>query len=226
MAIMPILPIPVVSSSRFLGARRLFWTGLSLLALGGGLLFLLLAPALEQEFRYWQQTNSERFSPIVIQDGDASDMSVTGAMQPLDTDFGIIIPKIGANARVVPEVDWQDARVYQKALQQGVAHAAGTALPGELGNVFIFAHSGVDFSEAARYNAVFYLMNKLVPGDEVRLFRKGKEYRYAVVETKKVASDAVEYLAQDESREILTLMTCWPAGTTLKRLIVRAERTE
>ncbi len=69
-------------------------------------------------------------------------------------------------------------------------------------------------------------MNKLEPGDEIKLFYEDKEYRYQVTETKKVKNDAVEYLAQDETKKTLTLMTCWPAGTTLKRLIVKAELLE
>lgn len=209
------------NSKNFSLSQRLFWLGLSLLFLGGGLLLFILAPALKQEWHYWQRTNfeSEVKNVAQIKENDHREMPLT----PIDTQFGIVIPKIEANARVMAEVDWQDARVYQEALRHGVAHAQGTALPGQAGNTFIFAHSGVDFSEAARYNAVFYLMNKLVAGDEIRIFYEGQEYLYQVTETKKVASEAVEYLDQDLSKKTLTLMTCWPAGTTLKRLIVQAE---
>lgn len=209
------------NSKNFSLSQRLFWLGLSLLFLGGGLLLFILAPALKQEWQYWQRTNFESEVKNVAQIKE-NDLRET-PLSPIDTQFGIVIPKIEANARVMAEVDWQDARVYQEALRHGVAHAQGTALPGQAGNTFIFAHSGVDFSEAARYNAVFYLMNKLVRGDEIRIFYEGQEYLYQVTETKKVASEAVEYLDQDLSKKTLTLMTCWPAGTTLKRLIVQAE---
>lgn len=198
----------------------LFWMGLFLLITGFFLIGLLLFPALQQEFRYWKKTTlSSPAEPKTL-----TAPPEPAETQPLDTTFGIVIPKIEANARVIPGVDWRDPSVYQRALREGVAHAEGTALPGQGGNTFIFAHSGLDFSEAARYNAVFYLMNKLVAGDEVKLWYEGKLYRYQVVASKKVSGEAVEYLTQDIERETLTLMTCWPAGTTWKRLIVQAER--
>lgn len=214
-------------NSKFsLGPQRLFWLGLVLLLLGGALLLFLLFPALRQEFQYWYKTHVTSSVSQGSHDASDSKKKDQDSARQVDTRFGIVIEKIGANARVLPEVDWQNPKVYQEALRHGVAHAEGTALPSAPGNVFIFAHSGVDFSEAARYNAVFYLMNKLVPGDEIQLFYENKEYRYQVTETKKVKSDAVEYLAQDQSKKTLTLMTCWPAGTTLKRLIVEAELIE
>lgn len=145
---------------------------------------------------------------------------------PVDEEFGIVIPKISANAKVIVDVDWQDSTVYQRALTKGVAHAAGTAHPGENGNIFIFSHSGVDFYEAARYNAEFYLLNKLSAGDEIYLFYKKQKFVYKVAEQKIVAPENVEYLTGDKTKKTLTLMTCWPAGTTLSRLVVIAEQVE
>lgn len=210
-------------SSKLFGSKSLFLIGLVLLFSGGALLLFLLLPALEQEFQYWNKTKASSQLPFIKSGEVATGVGKGDSVQPIDTEFGIVIEKIGANAKVLPEINWQEPAVYQEALRYGVAHAKGTALPGEVGNVFIFAHSGIDFSEAARYNAVFYLMNKLAAGDEIELFYEGKEYQYQVTDTKKVSSEAVEYLAQDESKKTLTLMTCWPAGTTLKRLIVQAE---
>lgn len=198
-----------------------------LLLLGGALLLFLLWPALKQEFHYWYKTTFQ--APMVSSGTNISSdpfLVPSEVTEVVDTNFGIMIPKIEANAKVLRDIDWRDPKVYQEALRYGVAHAEGTALPGKAGNVFIFAHSGIDFSEAARYNAVFYLMNKLEAGDVIQLFYEGKEYQYQVTGSKKVASDAVEYLEQDTSRKTLTLMTCWPAGTTLKRLIVEAELRE
>ena len=151
---------------------------------------------------------------------------VTGvkAIYPVDEHSGIVIPKIGANAKVVWGVDWQDSSVYQQALTKGVAHAKGTALPGEPGNAFLFAHSGADFYEAIRYNAEFYLLSKLEAGDEVYLFRDGKKLAYRVTDTRTVSPEEVGYLSGDAKKKTLTLMTCWPAGTTYKRLVVLADQ--
>ncbi len=146
---------------------------------------------------------------------------------PIDREFGIVIPKLGANARIMPNVDPFNSRLYQQALTKGVAHAKGTAMPGEMGNIFLFSHSSVNFYEASRYNSVFYLLTKMEVGDEVDLYYQGVKYTYAVTSKKTVGPTAVQYLKPlDKGREIVTLMTCWPPGTTYKRLLVIAERTQ
>lgn len=143
---------------------------------------------------------------------------------PEDPNFSVVIPKIGANARILPNVDVSDEEAYLAALQKGVAHAMGTAFPGEGGHVFLFAHSTDYFWNVGTYNAVFYLLHKLEKGDEVDLFFKGQRYKYRVVETSIVDPSQVEYLTRKTNREFVTLQTCWPPGTTLKRLLVFAMR--
>lgn len=144
------------------------------------------------------------------------------AIRPVDDGFGIVIPKIGANSRVVADVDPYDSRIYQRALTQGVAHAKGTTKPGETGNMFLFSHSSVNFYEAARYNSVFYLISELEKDDIVYIFYQQQKYVYKVLEKKVVGPAQIEYLNSEADGNILTLMTCTPAGTTFKRLIVTA----
>lgn len=141
---------------------------------------------------------------------------------PVDTDFSIVVPKIAANAAVVGSVDPSNDQDYLPALQKGVAHAAGTALPGEGGLVYMFAHSTDYFYNVSSYNAVFYLLYKLEPGDEVNVFYKGIRYKYLVYDRKVVRPDEVQYLTGKTNHEELRLQTCWPLGTTLERLIVFA----
>ncbi len=147
------------------------------------------------------------------------------AVEPVDREFGIVIPKIGANARVIANVDPYNSREYQDALTRGVAHARGTAVPGAVGNVFLFAHSSEDFYNALRYNAVFYLINKLEPGDEIDLYYRNTKFVYRVTGKKIVGANDVSYLRGESAKPILTLMTCWPPGTTLKRILVFGELT-
>src|SRR3989339_1959994 len=54
-------------------------------------------------------------------------------LNPPNTDFAIVIEKIGASASIVKSVDPYNSQTYQKALRDGVAHAKGTRLPGEGG---------------------------------------------------------------------------------------------
>lgn len=143
---------------------------------------------------------------------------------PIDKDFGIVIPKIGANSKVIKDVDPFNPAVYQKALSYGVAHAKRTSLPGMGGNMFLFSHSSSDFLTARRYNSIFYLLSKLNPNDRIDIYFEQNKYAYSVFSKKIVEADDLSYLASNSRQDILTLMTCWPPGTSLRRLIVQAKR--
>lgn len=143
---------------------------------------------------------------------------------PEDPNFSIVVPKIGANARIISNVDASDEKIYLDALNKGVAQVMGTAFPGEGGHIFLFAHSTDYFWNVGTYNAIFYLLNKLVANDEINIFYKGQRYIYKVIGKKIVDPSEVYYLTRKTNKEFLTLQTCWPPGTTLKRLLVFAVR--
>ncbi|MBI4226474.1 sortase [Candidatus Roizmanbacteria bacterium] len=143
---------------------------------------------------------------------------------PQDPNFSVVIPKIGANAKVLSNVDSSDEKIYLDALNKGVAHALGTKFPGEDGHIFLFAHSTDYFWNVGTYNAIFYLLNKLEKEDEIDLFYKGQRYVYKVINSSVADPSQVEYLTRKSNKEFLTLQTCWPPGTTLKRLLIFATR--
>ena len=138
---------------------------------------------------------------------------------PIDTEFGLVINKINANARIIKAVDPFNSSEYQIALSKGIAHAKTSALPGEGGNIFLFSHSSSDLGLATRYNSIFYLLDKLETGDTAEIYYQNKKYTYIL--SKKIIVDPVEvsYLDRISTEPTLTLMTCWPPGTSLKRLI-------
>lgn len=141
---------------------------------------------------------------------------------PIDQKFSILIPKLWINSRVIPKVDPNNSHIYQKALSLGVAQSLGSALPGENGNIFLFAHSATNWYEARDYNAVFYLIYKLETGDTISLVYLGKKYDYKVIGKKIIESTNTKYMEKGIGENKLTLMTCWPPGTEMKRLIVEA----
>ena len=145
-------------------------------------------------------------------------------LMPIDTDFGILIPKIGANAKVYPNVDPANKAGFLPILQEGIAHAKGTVFPGMQGNIYLFAHSTDNWWNAGRYNAVFYLLKDLGPGDEVIVFFERVRYDYVVTE-KFVTNDTyVDLLSGEQTgQQRLVLQTCWPPGTSWKRLYVLAK---
>lgn len=141
-----------------------------------------------------------------------------------DTDFSIYIPKIQARAEIIGNVDAGNKEEFQEALKRGVAHAAGSRFPGMDGGAFLFAHSTDAPFNIARYNAVFYLLRELEKNDEIYVFFLDKIYKYKVSEKYIVSADDVSWLANAKTGpQRLILQTCWPPGTTLKRLIVVAK---
>lgn len=143
---------------------------------------------------------------------------------PKDTFFSIVIPKIGANAKIIPNVDPSNETEYLAALKQGVAHAKGSVFPGMIGTTYLFAHSTDNFWDVGRYNAVFYLLKDLNPGDKVSIFFKDRRYNYTVTENKITdANDISALINAQKTPEQLIMQTCWPPGTTLKRILVTAK---
>ncbi len=146
----------------------------------------------------------------------------TETIVPVDTQFGIVIPKISANSKIIKNVDTSSYDDYIRALQVGVAHAQGTAFPGDNGHIYLFAHSTDNILSVGTYNAVFYLLYKLEPTDQILLFYRGQKHVYQVTSKRVVSPSEVHYLTRASAEEFLTLQTCWPPGTTLQRLLVFA----
>lgn len=144
-----------------------------------------------------------------------------------DSEFSLVIPKISVKAKVFKNTNPAKYNEYIKILRQGVAHAAGTGVPGEKNkrNIFLFAHSSVFPWEAGRINPVFYLLNKLEEDDLVYLYYKGKRYSYLVTGKKIIDPKEIKDINQPGNEGLLILQTCWPPGTTFKRLLVEAKET-
>lgn len=180
--------------------------GIGLILLSLFLLFRLFSDPVKNELSYAVRTVSP----------------VTRELTPPNTDFALVIDKLGAASAIISEVDAGNSLAYQRALTRGVAHAKGTKYPGQGGNIFLFAHSSADLLTAERYNSVFYLMHHFEPGDLIKVWYRGTKHNYAVFTKKIVSPGDTSYLTPYAPSEQLTLMTCWPPGTTLKRLIIIA----
>lgn len=195
--------------------------GIGLLVFGIGSLAYSYGPLIQAEghYRAKQLTQSKQ----TTEDQQFNLAPTPTPIVPADTDFGIVIPKIEANAPIVADVDPYDSAAYQKALTKGVAQARGTGLPGSGQTMFLFAHASGDLLMARRYNSIFYLLNKLEPTDNFTIYFRGAPYTYQVAEIKTVVPSEVDYLTNDSDTDVI-LMTCTPPGTTWKRLLVLAKR--
>lgn len=143
--------------------------------------------------------------------------------QETTQEFVLRIPRLEIEAKVEPSVDIANPQTYQEALELGVAHAKGTALPDEPGSVYIFGHS-TDFPwNIKEYHAFFYRLKDVAVGDKISIAYHGESFEYQIQERKVVTADDLDYLLSKSGQNRLVLQTCWPPGTTWKRLIVLAK---
>lgn len=132
----------------------------------------------------------------------------------------ITVPTIHAQAPLFTNVDPFNETAYRAVLKHGVAQAKGTSLPGQKGTVFTFAHSSGNPLEETNYNTIFLRLGELQKGDQILVKYKGKVYEYKVYDKKLVWPTEIKYLK--EKKDQLIVQTCWPIGTSLKRLLVFA----
>jgi LPXTG-site transpeptidase (sortase) family protein len=164
--------------------------------------------------------NPENFSFGFKEQEQLEIASKTGVYKPTTQypDNSLFIPKIGVSAPIVYDVE---ADSVMKSLRDGVVHLRGSGHIGRNGNIFITGHSSNYWWEEGQYNTVFALLPELSEGDLIYLTDSGKLKRYKVKEKIEVKKNEVDsYLTS--GGEQLTLMTCVPVGTNLKRLLVIA----
>lgn len=211
-------------------SKRIF-TGRTALLFSVILVSFLLTPIIFIEARYQYDkifNPPKKIRQAVIKNnafGELLWLQEKGITEPVDFNFGLVIPKAGINASVEASVDISQTKEYEEALKKGVAHAKGTSLPNTTGSIYIFGHSTNFTWNIKRYNAFFYALKYLNPGDEIYVFYKGKHYDYQVSDKKVIEANDLQFLEPDFSKKQLVLQTCWPPGTTWKRLIVVAEPT-
>ncbi len=148
------------------------------------------------------------------------------------SDNRLIIPRIDQNIPVVRvssesliKRDWNALEgEMQEALKGGVVHYPGTSLPGQTGNIVITGHSSYFPWDPGRFKDVFALLHKAIEGDEIIIYYEQDKYVYTINEIKVVLPEDIEVLKQTP-QDKLTLITCTPVGTNLKRLIVTATPT-
>ncbi len=139
--------------------------------------------------------------------------------------FSLKVPELDIESIVIPNVDSADKESYTTALKQGIAHAAGTGLPDQLENnktMYFFAHSTDAAWNVAFYNAQFYALKDAEIGQTIDIRFWGEDYSYRIVEKTVIAADDTSALAPQTEQEQLILQTCYPPGTTWKRLLIRA----
>lgn len=129
------------------------------------------------------------------------------------THYNLSIPKLKIENAVV-QIGGED-------LMKSLIHYPGTALPGENGNAVIFGHSVLpQFFNPKDYKTIFSTFPRLEEGDEILVDFDGIQYRYVVRKLVETEPEDVTVLEQRYNGQWLSLITCVPPGTYLRRLIV------
>jgi len=140
--------------------------------------------------------------------------------------FKLTIPKIGVDSWVLPNIEAANEASYKPALEQGLAHALGSGFPGQGKLIFIFGHSTNYEWFVAELNAIFFKLNDLGVGDQIITSQDNKTISYKVIEKKIIEADELSFIKENINKDLLVLQTCYPPGTTWKRLIIIAEPIE
>ena len=137
--------------------------------------------------------------------------------------FSLSIPKINAQAKIVPSVDPWNQEAYSKALKVGVAQAKGSGLPTDEKGMYLFAHSSLPYLEMIKSHPVFFRLGELQTGDHIYITYNKKEYVYTVMDKKVIWPTETEYLTNNKFD--LVLQTCTPPGTDFQRLLIFAKKS-
>jgi len=137
----------------------------------------------------------------------------------------VAIPTSGpeqANSIFIPALWNAPAPVVQgdgwEQLRKGVGQHVGTANPGQTGNLVLSAHNDI-------FGELFRDLDKLQPGDEIRLSTATREFIYRVTETRIVQPTEVSVM-DATSRPTITLVSCYPYLVDSQRIVVHGELTE
>lgn len=139
----------------------------------------------------------------------------------------ISIPSIRVNVPIVWSHSTKEQDL-QHDLSNGAIHYPGTAVPGNVGNSLLAAHSSDYVWKEGKYKSAFASLNKLSVGDKdifITYFDKDATQhtlRFQVTEKAIVAPNDTRIFAEDQRHQI-TLITCWPVGTNWRRLMVKAD---
>lgn len=129
------------------------------------------------------------------------------------TFYTISVPKLKIKEATV-EIGGDD-------LKKSLVQYRGTALPGQFGNAVIFGHSSLpQFFSPTSYLSIFATLPSIRLGDEIDVNFDGITYKYVVENMFETKPDDISVLGQRYDDSYITLVTCVPPGTVVRRLVV------
>ncbi|MBR2587080.1 class E sortase [Candidatus Saccharibacteria bacterium] len=177
------------------------------------------------------QYNRLVFAPIAayVSPGESpaeeiSAMDPTVTLTKVSADPKLIIPKLNIDVPLNFGVAIDDV---MDAMNRGVAHYrinGASAYPGEVGNFVVMGHSAGDVYSANQYKFIFSGLERLEAGDLIYVHYNSVRYTYRMTGSEIILPTEVSKLVIETDKPIMTLVTCWPLGTSQKRLLIYAEQ--
>lgn len=217
--------------------RKKIIKALSILFIFSGItiLFWTLVPILSFELQYAPKfTRLIRPIPVDITEALGSELFQVFASSTDYTKASSWFPK-ASNVKVLPYnySSFYSLSIPKLGIENAVVTVAGDDLaksliqytgppPGNLGNVVIFGHSTLTWLyNPKNYKSIFTKLPDLEKDDEILVMFDNITYRYKVSDMKITSPNDLTVLEQNNNYQYITLITCVPPGTYLRRLIVR-----
>ncbi|MBM6619915.1 class D sortase [Bacillus suaedaesalsae] len=185
----------------------------SLLFIAGGLFFIIVAG-----YQYFDSTHKQgealEQAKLMLSKGKGTSEEVELEEIPTLQDKDVIgILKLPTLNEILPIIKG----TTEEALDKGVGHYEGTALPDGEDQIVLSGHR----------DTVFKRLGELEVGDELEVEMSDGTFTYVIEETFIVEADDRTVIKSTYPTELLTVTTCYPfnfVGDAPQRYIVNAKR--
>lgn len=134
----------------------------------------------------------------------------------------IMIPEINITAPLVTAPPGTDAAKLKKMLDSGAVVYPDSAQFGAVGQTIVLGHSAPPGWPEIKHDTIFSRIAELSFGSKIVAVYNDKTYTYSAVENRIIEKGGdISKLAGADN--VLVLVTCWPPGRDLKRMVVQAD---
>lgn len=142
---------------------------------------------------------------------------------PVGEDNMLVIPKLGLESPLVFDAKSNREADMQEALERGVVWynlPRANSLPGQFGNAVFLGHSSGDIFYGGQFKYIFSKLNRLSIGDTFYLTYEKKRYIYSIEKREVIWPNEFDKLDTGDDSAWVTLITCDPPGSSVRRLVV------
>ena len=142
---------------------------------------------------------------------------------PVGEDDMLVIPKLGLESPLVFDAKSNQEVDMQEALERGVVWynlPKAHSMPGQIGNAVFLGHSSGDIFYGGQFKYIFSKLNRLNVGDTFYLTYDKKRYIYSIEKREIIWPSEFDRLYVDDDNAWVTLITCDPPGSSVRRLVI------